>query len=119
MYGRPSALFDALVQMRRRSPASCKADDIVAGRREGPGDAGAETLGGACQEQSAAAGTVQRLQIQCRMLARMAICASQPAVNASVRARGMPATSRQPCSGIQPILAKMVRKNRKLYFDKV
>lgn len=85
------ALFDALVRMCRRSPGPRKADDIVAGRREGPGDARTETLGGTGQEQSAATGTVQRLQIQCRMLARIAICASQPAVNASVRATGMPA----------------------------
>jgi hypothetical protein len=31
------------------------------------------------------------VQIQCNMLAMIAICASQPAVNANVRAAGMPA----------------------------
>jgi hypothetical protein len=86
------ALFDALVQMRRRSPGPCKVHDIVARCREGPGDACTETFGGSGREQSAATGTAHRFQIQRRMLARIAICASQPAVNASVRARGMPAT---------------------------
>ena len=54
--------------------------------RKGSGDFTAKTFGDADDEQKR---TGHCAQIQRKMLAMMAICASQPAVKASVRAAGI------------------------------
>ena len=84
-----AALFDQSRQMPCRALGPRQTDNIVARVGEGFGDAGTETFGGSGQEQGAPAGG--RHQIQRRMLAMIAIWASQPAVNVSVRAAGIPA----------------------------
>ena len=67
------------------------ADDVVACPGESLGDVGAETVRYACEQQRAPDRAGHDGQTQRRMLAMMAICASQPAVKVSVRAAGMPA----------------------------
>ena len=57
---------------------------------KGLGDFGAETFRRRPMSSSVRLVAITR-QIQRRMLAMMAICASQPAVKVSVRAAGMPA----------------------------
>ena len=84
-------LFDAARQMFRRLHCPGKTHDIVARPGEGLGDISAKTLRRAGEQQRAPDGAGHRRQIQRRMLAMIATCASQPAVKVSVRAAGIPA----------------------------
>ena len=86
-------LLDRLTNFLGKAIGSRKADDVMARLREGPGDLGAKTFGNTGDEQQWTGHELRSLarQIQRRMLAMMAICASQPAVKASVRAAGMAA----------------------------
>ena len=86
-------LFDQLADLRRAAAGAGKADNVVARPRKGRGEFGAKTFGYAGDKQKRTGHDAQILgdQIQRRMLAMMAICASQPAVKASVRAAGIAA----------------------------
>ncbi len=80
--------FDTAGHLFARPRAAGEADDVVARFGKSLGDVGAKTFGDAGEQQL---GAGHRHQIQRRMLAMIATCASQPAVNVSVRAAGMAA----------------------------
>ena len=80
--------LDRLPDFCRTTVAAGKTDDVMPRLCEGLGDLRTKACGYPGDEQE---WTGHRSQIQRRMLAMMAICASQPAVKASVRAAGMPA----------------------------
>ena len=74
--------------MSRSAVGAGETKHVMARPRKGCGDFSAKTFGDTGDEQKR---TGHRAQIQRRMLAMMAICASQPAVKASVRATGIAA----------------------------
>ena len=80
-----AGLLDHRPNMSRRAIAARQADHVMARPCEGACEVGAKTFGDAGHEQH---GAGHSDQIQRRMLAITAICASQPAVKVSVRASG-------------------------------
>ena len=80
--------FDRLANLCRSAVGARKTEYVMARPRKSRGDFSAKAFGDAGDEQKR---TGHPAQIQRKMLAMMAICASQPAVKASVRAAGIAA----------------------------